>query len=267
MNENNGNKSKYEIDAKQIFDIIIKYWWITVISVALLIGVALGYSVITDSVTYTSSATLLINGGSEMTSYQQILAGQYQSKDYPYILTSRDTLENAAKILNESGELPDKDYTAAKLSKMISYKSEEDSRIFKISVTSDDPTEAMVVAKCVSTEFCERAEQLTKAEVGVVENPGKPAPVATANYKRNILLGAAVGAVVGIAISLFLGIGSDVLDSEEWILQKYKESAPLLASIPDSVSSGGRGYYKYRYKYKSYYNYSSKSSAAKKKGK
>ena len=163
MNENNGNKSKYEIDAKQIFDIIIKYWWITVISVALLIGVALGYSVITDSVTYTSSATLLINGGSEMTSYQQILAGQYQSKDYPYILTSRDTLGNAAKILNESGELPDKDYTAAKLSKMISYKSEEDSRIFKISVTSDDPTEAMVVAKCVSTEFCERAEQLTKA--------------------------------------------------------------------------------------------------------
>ena len=44
----------------------------------------------------------IINGGSSLsTTYQEILAGQYQSKDYPYILNANLTLDMVAQKLNE----------------------------------------------------------------------------------------------------------------------------------------------------------------------
>ncbi len=260
MNQN--NKNKYEIDAKQIFDAMFKYWWLIAISVAACVSLALGFTALTDTTTYTSSATLLINGGGTgMTSYQQILAGQYQSKDYPYILMSKDTLGAAADVINATGELPDKTYTAGTLAGMVTSKSEEDSRIFIISVTSSDPDEARIVAERVSDEFLERAEHLTKAEVGVVEEPRDPVRSSNSDYKKNIIVGAAVGVIVGVAISILLGLKNDTLDSEDWLIERYKDCAPLLSSIPDSSASGGRGYYKYRYRYKSQYNYSAKNKS------
>lgn len=257
MNENNEIKNKHEIDAKQIFDIVIKYWWISVISVLLVTGAALGYSSFTDKTIYTSSATFLMNGDTGLSSYQQILAGQYQSNDYPYILTSRNTLEDAASRINETGSLPNNDYTASKLSEMVKCSSQEDSRIFTISVTSSDPDEAYVVANEISEVFKLRAQELTKTEVGYVETPGDPVPSSTGNYSRNALVGAALGLVIGVAISILLGLRSDALDSESWLLDRYGDAAPLLASIPNSAPNGGRGYYKYKYKYKSNYGYAS----------
>ena len=258
MSEQNGNKNRYELDAKQIFDIIVRRWWITVISVVLLTAAALGYSHYTNTVKYTSSATFLMNGDTGMSSYQQILAGQYQSNDYPYILMSRNTLEEVEKRLNEKGSLSGKKYTAGEIAGMVSCQSMEDSRIFKISVTTPDSEDAYIIAQEVSEVFKLRAQELTKTEIGFVETPGKPSASSTGNYKRNAVLGAAIGAVIGVALSIVLGLGNDVLNSEDWLIEKYKESAPLLSSIPNSASSGGRGYYKYKYKYKSY-NYSSNS--------
>ena len=252
----NENKSKYEFDAKQIIDMLLKRWWIIVIAVVLFVGLAVGYTKLAVTPTYTSYATLLINGGSGMTSYQQILAGQYQSKDYPYILKSHDTLGAVAERLNADGE---KKYTSSSLSGMVSYSAEDDSRIFRISVTSADPKEACEVAGVMAEVFSERTEKLTKAEVQSVENPRLPTSASSSGMKKNVVLGAAIGLILGAAIAIFMGLGSDVLDSEEWLLKNFKDEVPLLATIPDSSASGGRNYY--RYKYKRYYGYSSNNKS------
>lgn len=249
----NENKSKNEIDVKQIVDMLLKRWWIIVIAVILFVGLSVGYTKLTATPTYTSYATLLINGGSGMTSYQQILAGQYQSKDYPYILKSHDTLGAVAERLNTNSE---KKYSSSSLSGMVSYSAEEDSRIFRIAVTSTDPREARDVASTIAEVFSERTEKLTKAEVKSVESPRLPTTASSSGMKRNAVLGAAIGLVLGVSIAVFMGLGSDVLDSEEWLLKHFKDEAPLLATIPDASVSGGRTYY--RYKYKRYYGYSSK---------
>ena len=226
------------------------------IAVSLAVVAAFGYTYFTVTPTYTSSATMLINGGSGMTSYQQILAGQYQLKDYPYILKSHDTLGAAAERLNAEGVSYRESYSSSTLSQMVSYQSEDDSRIFRIAVTSVNPEEAQVVAKVVAEVFAERTEMITKAEVQTVETPRMPGSASSTGMKRNILLGAAVGAVLGAVIAVVLGIGSDVLDSEEWLLKNFKNEAPLLATIPDAAIAGGKGYYKY--KYRRYHKYSSK---------
>ena len=262
----NENKSKYEVDVSQVLDMIIKRWWIIVIAVVLLAGVAFGYTELTTAPTYTSSATLLINGDSNLSSYQQILAGQYQTKDYPFILKSLDTLEMAAALLNETNAVPGKEYSGQSLSKMVSFKSEEDSRIFKISVVSANADEARVVAEKINYAFTKKVEEVTdnKVTVKVVEQPRTPTVASTASVKQNVLIGAIAGLAIGVGIAVLLGLAADTLDSGEWLHQKYQDVAPILASVPNSSTSGGRNYY--RYKYKRYYNYSTETNKKNKRG-
>ena len=101
----NGNKENREIDAMQVIGMLLKSWWIIVIAVVLCAGLAVGYTQTFTVPKYNSSATLLLNGGGEGTTVssmaQQILAGQYQSKDYPYVLKANDTMTEVADMLNE----------------------------------------------------------------------------------------------------------------------------------------------------------------------
>ena len=254
------NKSKYEFDVKQILDMLLKRWWIIVIAAVLAVAGAFAYTRLFVTPTYSSSATMLINSGSNMTSYQQILAGQYQLEDYPYILKSHDTLQIAADKLNADDTVNFREkYTSTILSGMVSCQAEEDSRIFRIVVTSTDPEEARVVADVVKDVFKDKTEEIISGTVvKPVEAPRVPSAASSSGLKKNVVVGAAAGVVIGAVVAILLGSGSDVLDSEEWLLKNFKDEAPLLASVPDSSSLGGRGYY--RYKYKRYYKYSSRAS-------
>ena len=253
----NENKSKYEVDVKQIMDMLLKRWWIIVITAVVAVAGAFAYTHFMVTPTYSSSATMLINSGSNMTSYQQILAGQYQLEDYPFILKSHDTLQKAANILNADESINYReDYTSAVLYGMVSYQSVEDSRIFKIVVTSTNPEEAQAVANVIKDVFEDETERIISGTVvQSVETPRLPSSASSTGLKKNVIIGAAAGAVIGAIIAILFGLGSDVLDSEEWLIKNFKEEAPLLAVIPDASTSGGRYYY--RYKYKRYYKYSS----------
>ena len=260
----NENKSKHEVDVKQIIDMLLKRWWIIVITVAVAVAGAFAYTYFMVTPTYTSSATMLINGGNNMTSYQQILAGQYQLVDYPFILKSHDTLQKAANLLNADESVNYREtYTSSVLYGMVSYQSVEDSRIFKIVVTSTSPEEAQAVANVIKDVFEDETERVISGTVvQLVETPRLPTSASSSGLKKTVVVGAAVGAVLGAVIAVLLGLGSDVLDSEEWLLKTFKNEAPLLTIIPDASTSFGGRYY-YRYKYKRYYKYSSKSQKEK----
>lgn len=263
----NENKSRREIDVMQIIEFLLKRWWIIVIAVVLCVGAAFAYTRFFVPVKYTSSVELRISGGGGMTSYQQILAGQYQSKDYPYILKSHDTLKIAAAKLNEergeNEELPE--YSASALKGMVGYSAVDDSNIFVIRVTGNDPEETRRVAEAVEYAFILRTDKdeplpnedvvdkVVEAEVATVSSARTGARVES-GLKRNIVLGGAVGLLIGVAVAILLGLGNDVITSEDWILQKYKDEVPLLASIPDTNTNKKKGYYKYKYSYKRYYS-------------
>ena len=263
----NENKSNYEIDAMQIVSMILKKWWVIITAAVVCAWLAFGYTEFFVTPTYSSSSTLLINGsGSISSAYQQILAGQYQSKDYPYILKANDTLNEVAMELN-SYSYPENDgvaynsYTAGILSGMISSEAIEESRIFKIKVTSTNPEEARIVAAAVTKVFVSRAEAITEAEVEVVDNPVLPRSSVSVGRSRNILLGFAIGVIMGVIYAIVVGLVNDTVESDEWLLQRYSEKIPLLAIIPDAYSDSANRYYRSRYKYSREYGYSKKEKA------
>jgi capsular polysaccharide biosynthesis protein len=262
----NENKANYEFDVMQIIGMLLKKWWVIALAAILCAWLAFGYTEFFVTPTYQSSATLLINGdGSISSAYQQILAGQYQSKDYPYILKANDTLSEVAKELNtpdEEGETVSRVYTAGAISAMISSDSVEDSRIFRIIVKSTSPEEAKRVAAAVTKVFVLRAEDITDAEISVVDNPVMPRSPSSAGRGRNVLVGFLVGVVLGAAYAIVVGIINDTLDSEEWLLDKYKDRIALLAVVPDANADyKGKYYSRDKYKYSRTYGYTSKSDA------
>ncbi len=253
MNESRENR---ELDAMQIIGMILKSWWIIVLAIVLCVGVAIGYTELCTTQTYQSTSTLLLNGGGEANSVssmaQQILAGQYQSKDYPYILNARDTMNEVAERLNEiKGE---KIYSAGSVSAMVKSESVTDSRIFRIAVTTTDPEEARLVAEQVTIVFMERVESLTKVEVSVVDNPAKGS-AGSNGWTRNTLLGLAIGLVLGVVAAIIIGLANDTLENESWLIEKYQDKIPLLSSIPDANSGKHGAYYKSKYKYRRGYGY------------
>ncbi len=254
-------KDSYEIDALHIIGLLLKRWWAILLFVLAFSLVAFGYTELFVTSKYQSTATLLINGESSISSaYQQILAGQYQSKDYPYILNSNDTLTKAAEQLNEysfpeNGGEPYRTYNANVLRGMIKSEAVEDSRIFTITATSDNANEAMLVAEVVAAAFKKDAELFTKSEVGIVDNPTLSTSPVSKGYGRNVLIGFALGLILGFAYAIFVGIVNDGIESEDWLLETFEEDIPLLAVVPDS-NGDGRGD-KYSYKYKSRYAYMS----------
>ena len=257
MNDNKGN---YEIDAMHIIGLLLKRWWVIVLFVLVFSLAAFGYTSLFVTPTYRSSATLLINGdGSISSAYQQILAGQYQSKDYPHILESNKTLSNAAKILNSydfpaNGGKPYRTYNASVLRTMISCESVDDSRIFRINVTSTDPEEARIVANAVSEAFYYSATELTKSDIGFVDDPVASATPTSRGYGRNVIIGFAVGLILGFAYAIIVGMANDSIESEDWLLQSFRDDIPLLATIPDA-NAENKGYYRYRYGNKYGYPY------------
>ena len=250
----NDNKNKYEIDVMQIVEMLLKRWWIILLAVVVCVGSAFAYTKICVTPTYTSTTTLLVRGGAGLSIYQQILAGQYQSNDYPNILYSRDTLEEVADNLDKAKILNNK-YTASQIRGMLSYDIVDNSNIFSIKVTGTDPEDTKLIADEVSRVFKVRAQEISKAEIPDmdVEIARRGAPNSS-GMSRNIVIGAALGLIIGVGIVILLGLNNDVIYSDEWLLTRFKDEVPLLASIPDSsASKSKKGYGKYN----KYYDYSS----------
>jgi len=253
------SKKSYDINAMQIIGMLLKRWWMISIAAVLCAVFAFGYTHFFVTPMYRAEATLIINGGSSLsTTYQEILAGQYQSKDYPYILNANLTLDMVAQKLNEydfdeNGGKPYRYYTADVLAKMISNEAVDESRIFKISVRSPYAEESRIIANTVVEVFPKRVESLIRGgSVGVVDLAITPARPASSSYSRNMLIGFAVGLVAGVAAAIALGIFSDTLEDEKWLMQAYGEEIPLLAVIPNS---GCKRKKSYRYGYGSRRNY------------
>ena len=248
----NENKNNYEIDALQIISMLLKRWWAIALAALVCAGLAFGYTKLYTKPMYKANAVLIINGGNSITTtYQEIMAGKHQSTDYPYILNAALTLDEAAEKLNaydfhENGGVPYRKYDANVLKGMISSEAIEDSRIFIITVTSAYPEETRIVANALVEVFPEKIESLIRGgSVGIVDLARTPTTSSSPGYSRNVVLGFAIGLILGAAYAIIMGLSGDVVESEDWLISRFKDDIPLLATIPNANSKGGKSYYGY----------------------
>lgn len=237
-------KEFYSIDVSHVFKTIWRRAWLVALSAFLCAALFFSYAYFFIKPSYSASILLYVNnssfslGSTEFTiSSTELSAAQSLVKTYAVLLNNRTTLERA---IEKAGV----DYSYEQLSGMIVAAPVNNTEVMKVTVTTGDPHEAAKIANCIAEVLPGRISEIIEgASMEVVDkavsNTQKVAPSIT-SYTA---LGLLIGAFLALAALVVAAISDNSVYDEEYILGNY--DYPILAKVPNLLSSGSKeyGYY------------------------
>ena len=176
---------------------------------------------------YTSSTKVYVlskqNEGANVT-VSDLQMGTQLIKDYMELVKSRPVLEQVIAVLNLDMEPED-------LSKMITTESQSDTRIFTISVESENPKEAKEIVDAVRESVGVQITQIMAADaVNTVEEGNLPKNPSSPNVMKNMILGGMLGLFAAVGIIFLIYILDDTIKTPDDV-EKFL-GLNVLASIP-----------------------------------
>lgn len=246
MDNKTMKNEELEIDLSRLFGALLKKAWMIGIVSVLCAVLTLAYTVLFVSPKYESGAMFYVNNsGFDMGSVDNILSASDISasrdlvKTYIVILNARETLND---VIDYAGV----DRTYGQVRAMISAESVNETEIFRVVVTSEDPVEAEKIADAIAYILPKRiASIIDGTSTKVVDSAVLPSGASSPSYTKNTVLGFMVGLVLIVAVIVVLELLDVTIRTEENIAQVAKH--PILASVPDMTNPGkGSAYYGYR---------------------
>ena len=221
-------KSEDNIDLRRLFNAILRKFWAVVLAAVIGAGVAFLGTFYFITPKYRSSALFYVNGNSLSVgsiSLSDLSAAKDLVKSYIVILKSRETLNS---VIDYAGI----DYSYAELSGMISAASVNDTEIFQVYVTSDDPHEAEKIANAVAYILPKRIESIIDgATAKIVDYAVVPSAPFSPNHTKNTLIGLLAGAALALAIIVIQDIIDITIRTSDDL--SNVTTLPILAAIPD----------------------------------
>lgn len=238
MNEKNLQQNEeIEIGLKGIFEAVWDKAWLVVLTSV--VGAVLTLLVTLFAITpkYESAAMFYVNNSS--------LPGGEASSGMSSgdLSTSRNLVESYIVILNTSESLNDIiDYAGVNRShkevkKMLSAEAVNETEIFEVVVTSEDPQEAERIASAIAYVLPKRISSIIEgASAKVVDAAVIPTKPSSPNYTNNTVIGFLLGFVLSVGVIVLRKIFDTTIREDEDVVQSCKH--PILASVPDMVASG-----------------------------
>ena len=234
--------------------------------VAVLVGsAAFGYTAFMIEPEYQATASLYVNNSSfsfGATNFS-ISSGDLSASNslvsvYIYILKSRTTMEDVIKQA-------DLTYTAEDLAEMVEAKGIYSTGAFEVTVTSNNPSEAELIANTIAQILPDRiAEIVDGSSVRIVDYAIIPSHRSGPSMVKNTALGILAGGFLSVAWVVMRFLMDDrskmMLKSADDLREMYPD-IQVLAMIPDMrVSEKKNGYYS------SYYGQAEKKKEGRKNG-
>lgn len=220
--------------------------WILILAAAVLCAGGFAYAKFYIKPTYTASSMIYVNNLREKTSKElqestisggDLSTAMHLVDTYIVILKTPETLEEVARKSGLS-------YSAGDLSAMIDATGEEDTEIFTVQASANNPEDAVVLANTVAQVLPERISAVVEgAKVRTVQealNAGKTGP----DEKKFALIGALIGLLLAAAFIVIRELQDDKIYDENYI-SSVCDDVPVLAVIPDlmDTSAFARNYY------------------------
>jgi capsular polysaccharide biosynthesis protein len=218
------NDDVYEIDLKALF-IKIKILWYFVVVCALAGGIlGLSYFTFLSTPHYQSSSMVYLRSSDKKISLESLQLSSNLTSDYEIIFTSRPNLEAVINKLSLK-------YTTKQLNNMIKIENPQETRILKISVTSDSATEAMKICNALVEEGMDDIREIDSQEPYRIEK-------AIVNNERvglNRLKSTALGGLIGMLLCLGYITLRFVLDDAFTSVEDVEATLdlPVLAVVVD----------------------------------
>lgn len=194
---------------------------------------------------YVNNSSFSFGSTSFSISSSELTASNSLVATYIFILKSRTTLEDVIAAAN----LP---YDYEELSDMITTEAVTGTAAFNVTVESESPVEAELIANTIAKLLPDRiAEIVDGSSVRIVDYAIVPAHRASPSFVKNTALGVLLGLFLSAAVVTVKYIvneqTNDVITSADDLKALYPD-IPVLALIPDMRLSNKKGYY-----YSSYY--------------
>lgn len=194
---------------------------------------------------YVNNSSFSFGSTSFSISSSELSASNSLVATYIFILESRTTLEDVIAAAN----LP---YDYEELSDMITTEAVTGTAAFNVTVESESPVEAELIANTIAKLLPDRiAEIVDGSSVRIVDYAIVPAHRASPSFVKNTALGVLLGLFLSAAVVTVKYIvneqTNDVITSADDLKALYPD-IPVLALIPDMRLSNKKGYY-----YSSYY--------------
>ena len=227
----NDEKDTIEIDLLALAQAVWKRIWLVLMSVVAGAVAAFLFATFIITPLYESKAMLYVNNSSisvGSTSFSistgELSAAQSLVKTYIVIMQSRQTL-------NAVIEQADLVYTYDELKDMISAASVNNTEIFEITVTSDDPEEAELIVNTISDILPDKIADIVEgSSVRVVDYGVVPVYPVSPNVTKFALVGFLLGGVLSVGFIILLELLNNSIRSEEYLIQTY--DLPVLAVVP-----------------------------------
>lgn len=245
-------KKEIELDLFQVVNILWQKALIIILAATIFGAASFAGTFFFISPKYKATTSMYVNNSSfsfGATSFSitssELSASNTLVSTYIYILESRTTLE---EVISEAGL----SYTYEDLEKMIDARAVSDTAAFDVTVESENPVEAELVANTIAKILPDRiAEIVDGSSVRIVDYAIIPAHRSSPSYIKNTLIGALIGGILCSAVVLAMFVTSEKRNVDIRSVDDLKDmypDIPVLALIPDMRISGKKGYY-----YSSYY--------------
>lgn len=220
---------KDELNIMDLVDMLMRRWWIMLVSMLLVGVMAFVFTEVFISPAYRSEGALYVNSTTDQQMNQTLTmstltASQQLVSTYAEILKRRTFLESVSKDI-------DNKYSAQQLKGMISISSVNDTEIMQISVTSGDPDDSYLIAHSVLMRAPDELIRVVEAgSVKLLDDAKKNTAAVSPNIRQNTLIGALLGLIIGALIIFLLEIIDTRIKDAASITAKYGE--PVLGEIP-----------------------------------
>lgn len=192
---------------------------------------------------YVNNSSINVGEASVSLSSSDITASKSLVDTYIVIL---DTWETQKDVIDYAGV----DLTCEAFMEMVSSEAVNETEVFRVTITSEDPEEAEKLANAVAYILPKRIGSIVEGtSAQIVSSAKTPSKPSSPNYITNSLVGFILGFVLSVGIIALREWLDITIRTEEDVIQS--SNLPILAKVPDmqlKTKSGYCGYGKYEKK-------------------
>ena len=242
MNKQRKNEEIIEIDLKKLWNAILRKLWVILLVSFVTAAIVLVGTVYLITPQYKSTALFYVNnnslsvGGTAVNiDSGDITATKSLVQTYIVILNSREVLEDVI-------DYAEVDYSYGQLKSMLSASSVNSTEVFEVVITGPNPEEAERIADAITEILPNKISNIVEGtSAKVVDYAIRAEKPSSPDKAMNTVIGFLLGFVFSVAIVVIVELMDNTVRSENDVIQNV--SHPILASVPDMLSSTKGGYY------------------------
>lgn len=243
-------KQTDEIDLLKLFEVLLSKLWLLIL-VAVLFGVgAFGYTKYFVQPKYESTSKLYVYNKSDnntgIVSSSDLSTSKSLVSTYIQILNSDLVLDQVVAQISEYQGVDGFDflgtepYTTEKLTKMLKAGSINNTEVFGVTVTANDPYEAKFINDAIIYYLPEVIKSVVKAgDVSVIEKGKIASEPSSPSILKNTVLGGLLGGVLAAAIVVVMALLDNVIHSEEDLTAEFP-NIPIIGVLADMKDDAGK---------------------------